>query len=544
MTAAPTTKAAAATDALTTDFRGRLGYACLNTVLRAQKPSVFCSRTCRLDTLKTKGLDFVRELALANVRDIIPMLEWNERNHIRFMRLSSEIFPFASHPEFGYDIEFAREDLHRAGALAKQLGHRLTFHPGQFNQLGSPTAKVINNSILELDLHARILDYMDMPVDSVMIIHMGGVYGDKAAALARFEQNFPKLSTSAQARLVLENDEICYSVADLLPICDKLSIPLVFDWHHDAINPSADSPLQHLPAIRAIWERRGIRPKQHYSESRAGAVTPMERRAHSDRVVQLPPCEPDVDLMIEAKDKEQAVFQLYRLYGLAPVNPKVVRAPAAVETLRVKDRRHGKSETSPAKKRKAKSPRKDVTTETVDVAVTKGEATGDDPAETVKTNSRSKGRARKSTTAAVAASHVAEMDEKVVATCCDDHGVIIDEDHPASTTMKATVEEKEGVTMVKAKRSGRAIEKTKRSAPKPVSPTITDSGDDGYGTLSSSSDGDGEGDAYVPRPTASRRGTARLQTSSKSATLLQMAGETPTKRTTRATRRAGRSTAA
>lgn len=115
----------------TTTFKGRLGYACLNTILRAADPPVFCSRTCRIATLKEKGLDYAKELALQNVRDLKKMVEWNEENGIRFMRISSEMFPFASHKEWGYDLAFAEKELREAGDTAKRLGHRLTTHPGQ-----------------------------------------------------------------------------------------------------------------------------------------------------------------------------------------------------------------------------------------------------------------------------------------------------------------------------------------------------------------------------------------------------------------------------
>jgi UV DNA damage endonuclease len=57
------------------------------------------------------------------------MVEWNERFRIRFMRLSSEMFPFASHAELGYSLEFARPELSAAGRLAMKYGHRLTMHP-------------------------------------------------------------------------------------------------------------------------------------------------------------------------------------------------------------------------------------------------------------------------------------------------------------------------------------------------------------------------------------------------------------------------------
>ena len=115
----------------TTAFKGRLGYACLNTVLRAADPPVFCSRTCRIATLKQNGLQYAKDLALQNVRDLKKMIEWNEENGIRFMRVSSEMFPFASHKEWGYDLAYAEKELKEAGDTAKRLGHRLTTHPGQ-----------------------------------------------------------------------------------------------------------------------------------------------------------------------------------------------------------------------------------------------------------------------------------------------------------------------------------------------------------------------------------------------------------------------------
>jgi UV DNA damage endonuclease len=75
-----------------------------------------------------------------------------------------------------------------------------------------------------------------------------------------------------------------------------------------------------MPRILKTWERKGIRCKQHLSEPRPGAVSVMERRAHSDRIKHIPDALPDnVDLMLEAKDKEQAVLELYRIYDIKPV---------------------------------------------------------------------------------------------------------------------------------------------------------------------------------------------------------------------------------
>lgn len=66
-----------------TKFRGRLGYACLNTVLRNKKPAseaVFCSRTCRLDSLKKNGIEWVKDIGRRNVEDLLTLIQWNEDN--------------------------------------------------------------------------------------------------------------------------------------------------------------------------------------------------------------------------------------------------------------------------------------------------------------------------------------------------------------------------------------------------------------------------------------------------------------------------------
>lgn len=195
-----------------------------------------------------------------------------------------------------------------------------------------------------------MLDRMGIGKEGVMIIHGGGVFGDKPATLERIKENYKRLPENVKQRIVLENDEMCYNVDDLLPLCEELNIPMVLDYHHFNIFPSADKTLEELmPRIVATWERKGIKPKFHLSEERPGAVTVMERRAHSDRCKRLPePLPAGIDLMIEAKDKEQAVFHLYRIYGYRPTIHASLRPPAEVETLRTNGRKG-------SKKKKAKA---------------------------------------------------------------------------------------------------------------------------------------------------------------------------------------------
>ncbi|KAK2015045.1 UV-endonuclease UvdE [Colletotrichum eremochloae] len=343
-------------DYLPLPWKGRLGYACLNTYLRAANPPVFCSRTCRIASIlqhrhpladpsqpehstknrpdETKPADiqrgqkYVQELGLANARDIPKMLRWNDKYGIKFMRLSSEMFPFASHEEYGYRLApFAADVLAEAGKVAAELGHRLTTHPGQFTQLGSPRKEVITAAVRDLEYHDEMLSLLRLPEqqdrDAVMILHLGGTYGDKQSTLDRFRSNYAKLSSSIKQRLVLENDDVSWSVHDLLPLCEELNIPMVLDFHHHNIifdssqlREGTQDITQLFDRIRATWTRKGITQKMHYSESCPGATTPRDRRKHSPRVRTLPPCPPDMDLMIEAKDKEQAVFELMRTFKL------------------------------------------------------------------------------------------------------------------------------------------------------------------------------------------------------------------------------------
>ncbi|KAH7913467.1 UV-endonuclease UvdE-domain-containing protein [Hygrophoropsis aurantiaca] len=331
-------------------FQGRLGYACLNTVLRNKRPSreaVFCSRTCRIQSIKKYGLDWVKDLGRQNMQDMLQLIEWNEQNNIRFMRISSEMFPFASHETYGYSLDYCAALLTEVGTLANTYGHRLTTHPGQFTQLGSPRENVVRASIRELEYHCQMLDLMGIGPDGVMIIHGGGVYGDKEATLQRIRKTIEDLPQRVRNRLVLENDELCYNAADLLPLCSELLIPLVFDYHHDNINPSPGlPPAAIIEQANKIFAIRGIRPKQHLSEPRVGAVSIMERRAHADRCQSLPADLPDDmgELFIgyprnQAKDKEQAVLHLYRIYNLHPVVYDSLRPPSKIQTTETKGRK-------------------------------------------------------------------------------------------------------------------------------------------------------------------------------------------------------------
>lgn len=300
----------------------QLGLCCLNTVLRAENPPVYCSRTIIQRIIKERGIEELKSRALQNCRDIINLIEWNEKNGIRVFRLSSELFPHKSNENVeDYTLDYADSELKKVGALARKYGHRLTFHPGQYNVLGTPNPKTLQRTIADLDWHAEVLDRMEMPPESVMVIHGGGLYGDKKATMDRWCENYLKLPNHIKKRLVLENCEKCFSVTDCLLISQRVGVPVVFDTHHFECykllhpNETFEEMSFYIPDILKSWGT--IKPKFHISEQGSGKIG-----HHSDFIENIPQCMLDIpkdynvniDIMIEAKKKELAIFKLYAKY--------------------------------------------------------------------------------------------------------------------------------------------------------------------------------------------------------------------------------------
>jgi UV DNA damage endonuclease len=293
----------------------QFGYACICTELRTKE--IFTSRTCRMSTLIKNGSDVVKNLALKNLHDLLTILKWNVENEIYFMRISSGLFPFASHKDHLYSLDFADDLLKEIGEYAKSKAIRLTMHPGQYNILSSPKVDVISNTIRDLRYQCDVLDRMQMGKDSVLIIHGGGAYDSKEKALQRLEQNIRLLPQNVRDRLVLENCEMVYTVEDLLVVSEKLNVPLVIDFHHDELNPSSQPVEFYFDRVFAVWTKRGIKPKVHVSNSVEGVDKTMSktaRRKHSDvvRFLHQPllTINFEIDVMLECKLKEQSIFLL------------------------------------------------------------------------------------------------------------------------------------------------------------------------------------------------------------------------------------------
>ena len=294
----------------------KLGYACINMTLQAAG-GITTNRGMRQKTFNERGLPYVSELALQNVRDLVTIVKWNEEMGIKLFRMSSELFPWMTYYDFEDLPDYPMIDIYlkNIGALAEKYGHRLTFHPSHFNALGSPNPKVLESTIKELNEHSKIMDLMGLSatVYNKINIHIGGAYGDKQATLKRWIDNYYKLDPNTQMRLTVENDdkENMYSVKELYKgISEQCGVPIVFDYYHHKFCTGGLTEQEALELAASTWPK-GIVPCTHYSESRRKEKLDesIKAQAHSDLIKDtIQTYGLDIDVVVEAKHKELAVL--------------------------------------------------------------------------------------------------------------------------------------------------------------------------------------------------------------------------------------------
>lgn len=264
------------------------------------------------------------------------ILTYLEKSKIRMYRMSSNLAPYVTHPDFPQfhsQIAESRPELAAVGRRANQLGIRLSFHPSQFIVMNAPDNELRRRSMLDLAAQAEILDLMDLGPEAVIVIHVGGTYDDKNAAINRWISCYKDLPEPARRRLVLENDDLRFSAADVLSIYDRTGVSLVFDMqHHQCFNPERLPWRPTLERFLRTWPA-GIRPKIHYSSPRTQfrEVLRANRKTGKKEKILQPPiwtahadyAQPfefirfaheteglQFDVMLEAKAKDLAVQRL------------------------------------------------------------------------------------------------------------------------------------------------------------------------------------------------------------------------------------------
>jgi UV DNA damage endonuclease len=257
-------------------------------------------------------------LGSANLAALRPILEWNVAQGIELFRITSDVIPFGSHNANKVPWQrLLKPQFEELGNFIRDKRLRVSLHPGQFTVLNSPRREVVESSIKELEYHTQFLDALRIDDSHKIVIHLGGVYNDKAQSLRRFIQTCKSLAGRIKARLVIENDERCYSIADALVASKAIRAPVVFDVFHHRWNPALDSySLRSIIQLCATtWRKRDGRVKIHYSNQRPGqppgthskTVSIQKFQAFYNGISDL-----DLDIMLEVKDKERSVLKLMR----------------------------------------------------------------------------------------------------------------------------------------------------------------------------------------------------------------------------------------
>ncbi|SER38327.1 UV-damage endonuclease [Faunimonas pinastri] len=193
------------------------------------------------------------------------------KHRISMYRMASDLAPYATHPDMPQFHDMVREadsELRAAGRKARELDLRLSFHPSQYIVMNSPDPKLVAKSVWDLASQAEMLDRMELGPEAVLVIHVGGTYGDRPASLARWVETWKTLPEHVQRRLVLEHDDIRFSAADVLWVHEHTGVRLIFDHQHFwCLNPERLDMHDALRRILATWPD-GVRPKIHFSSPR------------------------------------------------------------------------------------------------------------------------------------------------------------------------------------------------------------------------------------------------------------------------------------
>ena len=262
----------------------------------------------RSTVLKNATPARLTEVVLSNLAALDRILDYNRRQNIRMLRVSSDIIPFASHPDvaFPWRCLFA-EQLAALGKKARAADIRLSMHPGQYTVLNSPSGDVVGRAVEDLRYHTDFLDLLGMDGTCKVILHVGGAYGDKTAATARFQKNYAELDDGIRRRLVLENDDRIYNAEAVLALAGALDVPMVFDNLHHEINPSkrALAAPEWVALCGKTWHKADGAQKIHYSQQQ-----PHKRPGAHSGTIRVAPflafvnqLAGDVDIMLEVKDK-------------------------------------------------------------------------------------------------------------------------------------------------------------------------------------------------------------------------------------------------
>lgn len=297
----------------------RLGYVAMTLNLKDCSPS----KTVTVKTLSTlkdekTRLYKLRKITRANLNNTLRILRYNKAYNISVYRFTSKLVPLATHPitsNWDYIKEF-KSEFKEIGDFVKENDIRVSAHPDHFTLINSLNPKVLEDSLKDLDYHVKVFEAMGLDDSKYkLVLHTGGVYGDKEASIKRFKENYVKLPERIKKRIMLENDDKVYTASDVLKICNDLNIPMVLDVHHHNCVNNKEPIESMLPDIFNTWKDECFPPKIHFSTPKSS----KQYRSHADDIdidefyefIKVSrKAKTDFDIMLEAKNKDTALLNL------------------------------------------------------------------------------------------------------------------------------------------------------------------------------------------------------------------------------------------
>ena len=288
----------------------RLGYACISKTLDITSSHTITYTNYEKTRNKEEKLIEITNKNLNNLEEI---LKYNIKNNIHFYRMSSKIIPLATHPNVKQNLlNIFKEKLEHIGNIIKENNLRVDIHLDEYCVLNSTNPNIVNSTINIIKFYKNMLKTMN--IESYMILHIGSRAFGIEKSITRFINNFKKLDEKSKNMIILENDDKVFKIEDVLKICKTLNIPMVLDYHHYKCNKV--EPLEHhIKEIINTWNN--ITPKMHISSKKNN----KEFRSHHDYIdindfIELinilKTQTKNIDIMIEAKQKDMALFKLIR----------------------------------------------------------------------------------------------------------------------------------------------------------------------------------------------------------------------------------------
>ncbi len=298
----------------------KLGYVAMSVQLTNASPSKTMTYA-QFSKLKDReaAIDKLERISIENLENCLRLLKHNVANDIRFFRFSSKLIPLANHEDLK-DWKFMRplkRILTEIGDYIEANPMRVDFHPDHFVLLNSKKKEIINQTIKTLSMHRSLLKGMRVPTEHRCVLHIGGGYDDRELALEQFIHNWALVPQPLQEMLIMENDDTTFHLRDALYVCEKLNVPLVLDYHHHLAHYEKEAKPWEEDWERVVqtWEHSPLPVKMHISSPR----DEKNYRAHADYVNPemfmdflqgMKGSTPEIHCMIEAKKKDEALFQL------------------------------------------------------------------------------------------------------------------------------------------------------------------------------------------------------------------------------------------